>query len=441
MLQLFRKNRAAPAEAPPAKTPEPLTPERLQEFHAFSALAHDELMLLTVKLTPETIAKGECLFSEGDEDELDYLLLEGNIRLVANDGSTRELVGGTESASRVVSGLRPRLHTAKAISDCTYLALDPAVLGELMPDAPAEIKAEDTDFVDYVMHEFDVEGDVCNETAELLESFHADLKANRFTLTSIPDVALKIRKVMENPEVSAELVADVLSTDPAMSAKICKAANSAFYRGYDPCTSVVDAVVRLGVPTTRQLVLSYAIRDLFMCGTPGLAAALRKNWNQIVHVGAIATVLAKRSGRYTPEQGMLAGLLSNIGTLSVFNYLVNHPDICADEARMQRVVEDLKGDVGALVLERWGLPEEMITCARHSGDWSYAHDSETGADLCDLVITAWYHACIGNRRVPEIKSVAACQWMLGPALCPELAIDFMRDAKQEIDEARSLIEG
>lgn len=446
MLQLFRRTRPA-AAGPVVHKPslvtgaDPLTPELLRRFHAFSALPYDELVLLTQKLEREHIAAGECLFTVGDDDKLDYLLLEGNIRLMSEDGGTRELVGGTESASRVVSGLRPRMHTAKAMTDCSYLALDPAVLGAMMPATNAAVRSENVDFVDYVMHEHELDGEYCADTAELLESFHADLKANRFTLTSVPDVALKIRKIMEREDVSVDLVAEVLTTDPSMSAKICKAANSAFYRGYEPCVSVHDAVVRLGLPTTRQLVLGYALRDLFMAGPTLLSSALRKSWDEIVHVGAIAMVLAKRSGRFSPEEGMLAGLLGNIGVLSVFNYLSNYPEICADEDRIRNIVHTLRGEVGSLVLERWGLPAPLVDCARYSGDWTYVHNDDPGADLCDLVITACYHANIGRSKLPEIANISACQKMLGPELCPELAIDFMRDARQEILEARSLIEG
>ncbi len=435
-----RAEKAIEADLVPVVQPERLTPERLSRFHAFSTLAHDELVLLTEKLEPQVLGKGGYLFEVDAPDPMDYLLLEGNLRLSAKDGSTRELLGGTDCANRVVTGLRPRKYSALAVTDCIYLALDPEVLGELTPVNQSPVTTGDVDFIEYLPEDFVFARDYTVETAELLESFHADLAANRFTLTSIPDVAMKIRNVMGDSEVPAEVIADILSTDPAMAAKISKAANSALYRGYEPCNSVVESVIRLGVPTTRQLVLSYAMRDLFICSLPGLSAVMRSTWERIVYIGAIAAVLARHSGGFTREQGMLAGLISNIGVLSVFNYLTNYPEICGDEAQIHATVDELKGEVGSLVLERWGFPEELVTCARNCGDWAYDHEAER-SDLCDLVVSSNYHASIGKLSLPPITAVPACKRLLGPDLCPDYAINFMRDARQEIDEARSLIDG
>jgi HD-like signal output (HDOD) protein len=166
---------------------------------------------------------------------------------------------------------------------------------------------------------------------------------------------------------------------------------------------------------------------------------LRKQWNRIVYVGAVAAVLARRSGRFSPEQGILAGLISNVGVLSVFNYLANYPEIGQDEARTNATVDELKADVGAMVLERWGFSEDLIACARSCEAWQYQHDSSEEADLCDLVIAASYHANIGRLPLPGVEAVPACHRLLGPDLNPEAAVEFLRDAQQEINEARALI--
>ncbi len=450
MLKFLRKGSSGKAEQPAETKEDPalklvekvaITPERLHRFLAFNGLPYDELLLLSEKLKPQVIREGEYLFNTGDECEMDYLLLEGNLRLSAEDGATRELVGGTESASRVVSSLRPRKYTALAVTDCVYLALDPEVLGHLMPVSPAPVTTGEVDSVDYLVDEEEFASVSSAEAAELMASFHADLEANRFTLTSIPDVAIKIRKVMDDFEVPAKTVADIITTDPAIAAKISKAANSAYYRGVDPCNTVVDSVVRLGIATTRQLVLCYTMRDLFMAGAPELRKLVRASWDQTVYVGAIAAVLAKRSRRFSPEQGMLAGVLGNVGVLSIFNYLENYPDIYADPARTAAIVDELKAEVGGLVLEKWGFPEELVACAANCADWEYDPENAVRADLCDLVITATYHASIGRKFLPPIEEVPACSRLLGDELCPKFAIDFMKDAQEDIHQARALIEG
>ncbi|MEP5763238.1 MAG: HDOD domain-containing protein [Halieaceae bacterium] len=422
--------------------PKSLDPESLRRYQVFADLAHDELVLLAEKLTFRYLSADETLFEAGDEDELDYFLFEGNLRLNAPDGGTRELVSGSESASRVVSSLRPRKYTALAVTDCAYLELNRHVLNELAPPPASQSYGDDGDDEgDYEINELPAGRVSTAEAAALMQSFREDLAGNRFTLTSIPEVAIKIRKVMDDPDVPAKVISEIISTDPAIAAKISKAANSAFYRGYEPCDSLRDAVVRMGVKTTRQLVLSYTVRDLFQTGIPELRKSMRAAWDHTVYVGAIAAVLARRSKRFSPEEGVLAGLLSNIGTLSVFNYLANYPEIYLDEDRLSVTVDELKAEVGGLVLEHWSFPEELVLCARECESWGREREEGDKADLCDLVITASLHANIGHRPVPKIHSVGACERLLGDQLCPEFAKDFMQNAQTEIEEARALISG
>lgn len=411
-----------------------LTPEKLRQFQVFSRLDHDELLLLADKLEPQSILAGDTLFASGEQSDVDYLLLEGNLRLCGDRGETRELVAGTERASRVVAGAGRNQYTGLAVTDCVYLALDPAILGELMPREAS--LANDSEHIADAVASARISSE---EASRLLESFHTDLADNRFTLTSIPDVALQIRRVVDDPEVTADKVATVIGSDPAIAAKISKAANSVLYRGLDPCETLRDAVVRLGVGTTRHLVFSFTIRDLFKAPVPELLRILRESWDHTVYTSAVAAVLARHTRRFSTEEGMLAGILSNIGVLSVVNYLANYPEIYGNPERSRAIIDELKGDVGGLVLERWGFSEELVDCARACEDWGYNPGESTEPGLCDLVITAAYHASIGRRALPRIDLVPACQRLLGADLCPESAKTFITSAQAEIREARALI--
>ena len=413
-----------------------LTPAKLRRFQAFSRVDHDDLLLLADKLEPQSILAGETLFRSGERGAMDYLLMEGNLRLCGDRGETRELVAGTERASRVVSGTCPHMYTALAVTDCVYLALDPAILGELMP---ADIVP--TRDAERAAEPVAVTRISSREAGRLMENFHADLADNRFKLTSIPDVALQIRRVVDDPEVTADKVAAAIGSDPAIAAKISKAANSVLYRGLEPCETLRDAVVRLGVGTTRHLVFSFTIRDLFKAPVPELLRTLRESWDHTVYTSAVAAVLARHTRRFSTEEGMLAGILSNIGVLSVVNYLANYPEIYGNPERSRAIIDELKGEVGALVLERWGFPEELILCARACEDWGYNPEESSEPGLCDLVITAAYHASIGRRPLPRIDLVPACQRLLGADLCPESAKTFISGAQAEIREARALIGG
>lgn len=277
-------------------------------------------------------------------------------------------------------------------------------------------------------------------TALLLASFTADLEASRFELTSMPEVAFRVRDMLADPGVEPAQLGEVINLDPAIAAKLMRTANSPLYLTTTPCDSIRSAVIRMGMDTTRQLVLCYTLRDLFRHDAPELKAAMATVWEHTVYVAAICYALAQRTGTFAPEQAMLAGMMSNVGVLSVFNYLGNHPDIYMDEKRLEATVKRLRGEVGTMVLERWEFSEEIVDCARYCQNW-YRQGAEETADLCDLVLVATLHAVIGKQKIPQIDNVPAFRKVSAGKLGPEVAINFLREAKDEIAQAKSLISG
>jgi len=277
-------------------------------------------------------------------------------------------------------------------------------------------------------------------TARLMESFLADLESGRFELTSMPEVAFKVRDMLADPDVEPAQLGEVINLDPVIAAKLMRTANSALYIGTTPCESVKSAVLRMGLGATRQLVLCYTMRDLFRHEAPELKAAMAAAWEQTVYVAAVCYALAQRSGSFAPEQAMLAGMVSNIGVLSVFNYLGNHPKIYRDKERLDTTVSQLRSDAGVMVLEHWEFAEDLVDCARCCRQWDRESPGDV-ADICDLVQVATLHALIGKQKVPQFDTVPAFRKLSSARLSPEVAIDFLREAKEEIDQAKSLING
>ena len=148
--------------------------------------------------------------------------------------------------------------------------------------------------------------------------------------------------------------------------------------------------------------------------------------------------MAKNSSKFSPEEAMSAALLSNIGVLSVCNYLENHPEIYEDPYRLHTNVRLLKARVGASLLDKWGLSENMVECARNSDNWQRQREGD--ADLCDLVLVAALHAYIGRLKTPKIGEVGAFQRLsAGGALEPEMARNFLEFGSHQVQEARALL--
>lgn len=422
----------------------PPAPDTLRRLEALSHLSHDELILLANKLELHQFKAGACLFQSGDDDDTDYFLIKGRVQINAFDGSERIITGGTEKAQTVLCALRPRQFTAVALLDSTCLAIDREVLANIMASAPDSTGAASPADPD---QDVTTEDDSLQDPSEALDSaaaaqleasFSDDLRQNRFVVTSLPEIAIKVRKVLEDPEFTAANVAAVINTDPAIAAKLLKASNSPLYRSWEPCETTSDAVVRLGVKTTRQLVMSFTLKDLFRAETAALKRAMHDAWRHTVYHAAIAWVMARETGLCSAEEAMTAAMLSNIGVLTVCAYLEGYPDIQKNPESIAATMAHLKARVGGQILTKWGLSEQLIECGRHADHWG--RDHEGSPDLCDLIIVAGLHAYIGRRKVPRIDQVPAFQKLYNAELLdPDTALDFLKSAAEQVAQARALL--
>ncbi|HCR46442.1 MAG TPA: cyclic nucleotide-binding protein, partial [Marinobacter hydrocarbonoclasticus] len=133
--------------------------------------------------------------------------------------------------------------------------------------------------------------------------------SNQVQLPSVPDVAWKVRRVVDREDSSATEVASAVSADPAMAAKLVRSCNSPLYRGFSDVRNVREAVVRLGLRTTRQLVTVFAMREVFKTRRAALQKEMEQLWRHSREVAALCWVLADHATRIDPEEALLAGVL------------------------------------------------------------------------------------------------------------------------------------
>ncbi len=411
-----------------------LTSERLREFTSFRNVSEEDLLILAGSIEVQSARRGDTLFTCGDIDARDFFLLSGRLQLIAEDGRERFIDAGSDVARMPVARLRPRQYTAKSMTPVSYFMVDCDLLDSLSQSGG------DSDGFDYGYGVMEVSEGFGDETAEMLASFRRDLEKRKFRLTTLPEVAIRIREALSSDDVNLRQVADVINRDPAIAAKLVRAANSPVYHGAARCDSVHAAMVRLGLNTARQLAIGFTLRDLFESRDPVSRQLMEEAWQQSMDVAAISFVLARHTRLFDPEEAMLAGLVSNIGVLSVISYAQSYPQLLGNEVLLRQWIDKLKGEVGAMVLESWQFPAEIVEAARGCEEWGRCPN--TRADLCDLVLVATLHSFIGKRRrnaPPRMDQVPAYQKLALGSLTPEMALQVLVEARDQIDQARSLL--
>ena len=142
---------------------------------------------------------------------------------------------------------------------------------------------------------------------------------------TLPMIVETIINLTHNPNVNAGHLAEAISKDPVLAAKILRTANSSFFGFMSRTTNISSAVVRLGVKQVRSVALALSVSKLFS-GEPGKEGYSRANlWAHSVAVGTmneLMTVICPlQEVRQTTGEALLAGLVHDIGIIVEDQYL------------------------------------------------------------------------------------------------------------------------
>ena len=332
----------------------------LRRFSPFSSL--DELLLETFVeyCQVRRLAAGSQLFGIGDRDSDDYYLLSGSVRLTSNQGEDSFIEAGLPNSNHPLSRSRPRQQAATASTDIIYFSINTAVLAELNRTTQSS-----TDYLSMMS-----KGKPINDNGDsLLHQFQHDLNRGNFSLPSFPDVALKITTLIEDPECKIDNVVKLIHSDPAITAKIIQTANSALYRSVSGCENINQAIMRLGLTTTKQLVISFSLLGLFDADSTMLKQKMSLLRQESIQVAAYNAVLAKHFKSLNPEQALLAGLLHKIGDIVVLSYAERFNDLDQNPMQLALVLSRLSSRAGAMAVEKWAFPQPLIDVVSQSSDW------------------------------------------------------------------------
>jgi putative nucleotidyltransferase with HDIG domain len=165
-----------------------------------------------------------------------------------------------------------------------------------------------------------------------------------------------------------ESIAQVVSEDQGLTARLLAMANSAFYGLQAQVGTVSRAVAVLGLRQVRGLVLALGMRGLADVRPLPPGFSLRAHLEHQTAVAVAAMALARESGVMDPDDAFTAGLLHDLGKLVTALY---RPDdwqaqatLCAQEPLAWHEAEERHwgldhGLIGAMVLRAWNLPDDL----------------------------------------------------------------------------------
>jgi len=201
------------------------------------------------------------------------------------------------------------------------------------------------------------------------EELHRRIAAVK-TLPSPPEVYNNLVELLQSDNASMKQIADLISRDVGITAKLLQMVNSAFFGLSTHVESPRHAVTLLGLDTVQSLVLTAGVFEQFdVSGIGGIS--VESIHNRCVAVGSSARLIATAFGfnRRPTEEALMAGMLHDVGKLvmlSSFRDELQRSVELSNEERIplwqaqKEIVGVSDAEIGAHLLSLWGLPDSIL---------------------------------------------------------------------------------
>lgn len=191
-------------------------------------------------------------------------------------------------------------------------------------------------------------------------------------LVSLPEIALKINQLIDDPLSNANDIADLISNDAALTIRLLKIVNSPFYNFTTQVDTVSKAITIIGTHELRDLVMATTVIQKFNQIPAGLVSP-ESFWRHNIACAITARVVAKQLKIKNVERFFIAGLLHDIGKLIMY---LSFPDLSkqimtlmttpnVDITQLEEIAFGFNhGTIGAELIKKWNLPAMLIETTR-----------------------------------------------------------------------------
>ncbi len=255
-------------------------------------------------------------------------------------------------------------------------------------------------------------------------------------IATLPEVTMKIIKLVEDPTSTAQDLNKVISNDPALGARILKVVNSAFYGLPGQIGSINRAIVLLGLNAVKNIAIAASLAKLFRGGKIAPDFDARDLWSHSIACATGSRLLADKAGLGLPDEAFLAGLIHNLGIMveiqSRRSQFIEALELMASEGLTLREAETRAiganhEQFGAGICKAWKFPPSFmnVTSFHH-------HPTDLPANtrkltmlvhLADVIAAHEGHGWAGGTETTE----------LNPEILQELKLDIA--AVNEVIEA------
>ncbi len=211
------------------------------------------------------------------------------------------------------------------------------------------------------------------------------LEGGRAALPLLPQVAAQALEIANNADSTVREFSELIMKDPPIAARFLATANSALYSRGQTIRSVHDAVARIGLAASRDLVFQVVYAST-MTGMKHFQSEVQASFRRSVLCGVLCRIAAPLLGLDISD-AYLCGLLHDIGESRVYRILDEAKAVPSTEEAAQ-LVRKYHPRAGAELAMRWALPDDIVqVCRRHEDNEGPASERLRLVRLADLLVS------------------------------------------------------
>ncbi len=250
-------------------------------------------------------------------------------------------------------------------------------------------------------------------------------------LISLPEIYLKVHRLLEDEAADIEDFAEVVVVDPNLSARLLRVVNSSYYGFPEPVESLSRALNLVGLDQLHSMVLGVsAVSSLDL---PNDILPLKPFWHGSLYCGVLTRLMADRLKLERSDRLFVAGLLHDVGSLVL---CAKFPDHAREAIRLsvqarepvheiqRQMLDHHYGDIGAMLMANWNLSPELQTLIR------FQPEPEAAPALrVETALLHFAHACTSAARPIDVDNLVAPGVRALIELPPDVINDFSETAR------------
>lgn len=196
-------------------------------------------------------------------------------------------------------------------------------------------------------------------------------------INTLPSTIMEVIKISEDPKSEIHEMEDAILKDQALTSKVLRLANSAYYGYARRISTVSHAAILLGFNTIKSMVIALSMSEIMKDSLSGYALDKNELWYKSQSSAIIARYIAQVTKAHDPEEAYVAALLKDVGMTALNEHMkVEYKEVLKvmEEYNQTFSFAEIEvfgfthADVGAEIAKNWNLPDKLVDTIKHHHD-------------------------------------------------------------------------